>query len=429
MADAALTPWAADVRAAHARLRARLPEGWPTAVSNAALESFLARGLPGTNVEEWRYTSLAPFAGRLGPALAAAADAAGAAATDLPLAGVLKAAVPGPVLYLTDGRLGPPGPLPEGLQIRPAAELLPGFAPLGTSALGDLNAAFAHDGLNLAVAGTAGSDGMLLIHERATAAPVVGQPRIRLSLGDGSRLGIVLLATGDAGATSNAVIEVEAGAGAVLRLVQISTGVAGAQRIARTELRLGQGARAELTTIDLGSSLSRHDLVAQLSGDDASLDVAGLCVGPAGSHVDHHLDLQHTGRRTTSRTLYRSVVDGGGRVVFNGRIVVAVGAAGSDAALTNRNLLLGPGAEIDTKPELEIYTDDVRCSHGATTGQLDPAALFYLRSRGVPAAEARRMLIGAFADELLGRIGLPAAEGAVRDRIHALLEAAGGPAA
>jgi Fe-S cluster assembly protein SufD len=254
----------------------------------------------------------------------------------------------------------------------------------------------------------------------------VGQPRVRLSLAGGSHLSVVLLATGGSATTSNAVVEVDAEAGSVLHLVQLHEGAAGAQRIARTELRLGAGASARVTSVDLGSSLSRQDVVVHLAGDDASVDVAGLCAGPSGTHVDHHLDLQHAGRHTASRTLYRSVVDSGGRVVFNGRIVVGVGAAGSDAALTNRNLLLGPGAEIDTKPELEIHTDDVRCSHGATTGQLDPAALFYLRSRGVPAAEARRLLIGAFADELLARIGLPTAEAALRNRIHALLEAAGG---
>ncbi|MBL8224856.1 MAG: Fe-S cluster assembly protein SufD [Chromatiales bacterium] len=426
MTDTALTPGAAQMRAAHARLRERLPAGWPTDASGVALESFLTRGLPGTDIEEWRYTSLAAFAGRLASALEASAEAAAQPAADPPLAAALRAAVPGPVLCLTDGQLEPGADLPAGLQIRPAARLLPGLAPVGISALADLNAAFARDGLNLAVAANAGPQGVLLIHERAASATTVGQPRVRLSLAGGSHLSVVLLATGGSATTSNAVVEVDAEAGSVLHLVQLHEGAAGAQRIARTELRLGAGASARVTSVDLGSSLSRQDVVVHLAGDDASVDVAGLCAGPSGTHVDHHLDLQHAGRHTASRTLYRSVVDSGGRVVFNGRIVVGVGAAGSDAALTNRNLLLGPGAEIDTKPELEIHTDDVRCSHGATTGQLDPAALFYLRSRGVPAAEARRLLIGAFADELLARIGLPTAEAALRNRIHALLEAAGG---
>jgi Fe-S cluster assembly protein SufD len=207
-----------------------------------------------------------------------------------------------------------------------------------------------------------------------------------------------------------------------LRLVTLYEGAADAQRIARCELRLGRGATILVTAVDLGASLARQDLVVQLAGDDASVDIAGLCLGPAGTHVDHHLDLQHSARRATSRTLYRSVVDAGGRVVFNGRIVVAAGAAGTNAALTNRNLLLAPNAEVDTKPELEIHTDDVRCSHGATTGQLDPAALFYLRSRGIAVAEARRLLVGAFTDELVGRIAMPAVETVVRDRIRALID-------
>jgi Fe-S cluster assembly protein SufD len=426
MADPVLDPGSARLRATHAGHRSRLPAGWPLAASDAALDAFLTRGLPGMDVEEWRYTSLAAFAERLGAGLAGEAVPSGTASPGPPLAAALRAALPAPAICLTDGRLELPDTLPAGLTLRPATQLLPGLVPVGTSPLLDLNTAFARDGLNLSVAARAAPDGVLLVHERAAAMTGVGHPRVRLSLGEGSRLGVVLLATGGAATTSNAVIEIEVAEGATLRLIQLHEGDAGAQRVARTELRLARGASAELTTVDLGSTLARHDLVVQLAGDDASLDVAGLCMGPARTHVDHHLDLRHAGLRTASRTLYRSVVDGGGRVVFNGRIVVAAGAAGSNAALTNRNLLLGPNAEVDTKPELEIYTDDVRCSHGATTGQLDPVALFYLRSRGVPAAEARRMLIGAFTDELLARIGMPAVEDALRERIHALLDPAGG---
>lgn len=425
MAEPALTPGAAEWRAAHARLRDRLPEGWPADASAGALESFLARGLPTTDVEEWRYTSLATFAARLAASLDATGSSPAAPVADLPLAAALRAVVAGPVLGLTDGLLEPAPHLPAGLELRPATQLLPGLAPPGASVLADLNTAFSHDGLNLAVAPNAAPPETVLIHERAAAAMTVGQPRIRLSLAAGSRLQVMLLATGGDGTTSNAVVDIDVAEGAVLHLVQLNEGTAGAQRVARTELRLGAGARAEVTNVDLGATLSRQDLVVQLADAGASIDVAGLCAGPAGSHIDHHLDLRHSGTGTTSRTLCRSVVASGGRVVFNGRIVVAVGAAGSDAALTNRNLLLGPGAEIDTKPELEIHTDDVRCSHGATTGQLDPAALFYLRSRGVPATEARRMLIGAFTGELLARIGLPGAAEVLADRIHALLEAAG----
>ena len=106
--------------------------------------------------------------------------------------------------------------------------------------------------------------------------------------------------------------------------------------------------------------------------------------------------------------MYRGIVDGKGRGVFNGKVIVHPGAAGSDAVLTSQNLLLSRTAEVDTKPELEIYTDDVKCSHGATTGQLDPDAIFYLRSRGIPADVARRMLMASFAREIMQRIPSPA---------------------
>jgi Fe-S cluster assembly protein SufD len=420
------------LRSAHARHRSQLPAGWPVAASDAALEALVARGLPDTRVEEWRYTSLAAFAERLGEALAGTAGspagAAGEPADEPLLAAAVVAALPGPLLRLTDGQLKPPGGLPTGLALRPAAMAVPGVAPIGSNPLGDLNTAFASDGLHLELAAGAALESPMLVHERAANPAVVGQPRLRLALCDGSSMTLVLLATGAAGTATNAVAEIEVGAGARLRLVLLHEGGTSSQRIARADLRVAQGAAAEVTCIDLGGSLARQDLVVHLAGDDATVDIAGLCLGPGGAHVDHHLDLRHAARRGTSRSLYRSVVDGGGRVVFNGRIGVAAGAAGTNAALTNRNLLLAPNAEVDTKPELEIHTDDVRCSHGATTGQLDPAALFYLRSRGIGMAEARRLLVGAFTDELVGRMALPAVAAVVRDRIRALIDHEGAPA-
>jgi Fe-S cluster assembly protein SufD len=411
------------LRSAHARHRGQLPAGWPVATSEQALEALLAHGLPDTRAEEWRYTSLAGFAERLGAALvSSAAPAAPTAATAPPLAAAIIGALPGTVLELTDGHVAATPALPTGLYLRPAALAVPGFAAIGSTPLGDLNTAFASDGLHLGLAAGTALQAPVLVHERASDPAVVSQPRLRVALGQDSALTLVLLATGAAGTSTNSSAEIEVGDGATLRLVTLYEGAADAQRIARCELRLGRGATILVTAVDLGASLARQDLVVQLAGDDASVDIAGLCLGPAGTHVDHHLDLQHSARRATSRTLYRSVVDAGGRVVFNGRIVVAAGAAGTNAALTNRNLLLAPNAEVDTKPELEIHTDDVRCSHGATTGQLDPAALFYLRSRGIAVAEARRLLVGAFTDELVGRIAMPAVETVVRDRIRALID-------
>lgn len=409
----------AALRAAHARHRGLLPAGWPADASTAALESLLARGLPDTRSEAFRYTDLGGFAARLvrdleNPATAAAPAAEPALATLVPS---------GCRIELTDGRGGAPA-LPAGL-IRAGADRLFGAGAEPPSPLVDLNTAFASDGLALDVADGVTVPGTLVIHDRVRATGTVVQPRLALRVGAGASLAVVQVVTGAAGTAANSVARIELAAGARLTLLRLQESGAGACRLDRTELVLAAGAEASVTTVDLGGGApARQDLVVSLAGDDARLDAAGLCLAGGSGHVDHYLAVTHRGRRTTSRSQWRSVADGTGRVVFNGRIVVAPGAAGTDAALSNRNLLLSARAEIDTRPELEIYTDDVRCSHGATTGQLDPAALFYLRSRGLPAAAARRVLIGAFTAELLARITDAGLREAITDRATAVLEPA-----
>jgi Fe-S cluster assembly protein SufD len=162
--------------------------------------------------------------------------------------------------------------------------------------------------------------------------------------------------------------------------------------------------------LDVGASLARNDLVVRLAAPGARVDADGLFFAADGRHLDNHTRIEHAAPATTSRESYRGIADSRGRGVFNGKVIVEAGADGSDARLTSQNLLLSAGAEIDTKPELEIYADDVKCSHGATVGQLDPAALFYLRSRGLPLDAARRMLIAAFAREVLLRLPSPVLE-------------------
>lgn len=409
----------AALRAAHARHREHLPADWPRPVADAALEALLAGGLPDQRTETFRYTSLLPFADRLAAGLAAAGTRS--PGVPPPLA---AARLAGTCFTLTDGRRGPaPDPLPAGLALHSAASALAGVR-TGDFPLVDLNTAFAGDSLALEVAAEARPAGPLVIHDRALDPAAVSQPRLHLRLGAGSELTVVQIITGAAGACANSFGRIEVGPGAQLTLVRLQQCATGASRLDRTELMLAGGAAASVTLVDMGGAPSRQDLVVLLAGDGSSIDAAGICLAGGTSHIDHQLGIEHRGRRTTSRSTWRNVADAAGRVVFNGRIVVATGAAGTDAALTNRNLLLSAQAEIDTRPELEIYTDDVRCSHGATTGQLDPAALFYLQSRGVPAIAARRLLIGAFTTELLARITNPGLRDTVVALAGAVLEAA-----
>ncbi len=176
----------------------------------------------------------------------------------------------------------------------------------------------------------------------------------------------------------------------------------------------------------LGGSLGRLDLNARLVAPGAAAEMTGLFLADGNRHLDTHARVDHAAPDTRSLLDYRGVAAGRGRAVFNGKAIVHAGAQKSQARQSSRNLLLSVGAEIDAKPELEIYADDVQCSHGATTGQLDPAALFYLRSRGFDEQQARSALTRAFAGAVLSRMDLPRFQAGVREaldeRLARLLE-------
>jgi Fe-S cluster assembly protein SufD len=165
-------------------------------------------------------------------------------------------------------------------------------------------------------------------------------------------------------------------------------------------------ARAQLSVgyADLGGRLVRNDVDVKLSEPGARTEIFGVFLAAAGQHVDEHTRVDHLAPETHSDELFRGVIGSRGRGVFNGKVVVHRNAQRIEAHQSNDNLLLGDNAEIDTKPELEIYADDVKCSHGTTVGELDTEQLFYLRSRGIDETAARELLIGAFAASVLERI-------------------------
>jgi len=171
--------------------------------------------------------------------------------------------------------------------------------------------------------------------------------------------------------------------------------------IARIEVKQLQDSSYTLHAVELGSLLTRVDVVVGLAEQGASCELNGLFVLGNRQHVDHHTRIDHIAPHCTSIENYRTVLDGRSHGVFNGKIMVHEGALKTDSNMQNGNLLLSKNAEIDTKPELEIYNDDVKCAHGATVGQLDDKQLFYLRSRGVSKEAAQELLTFAFADEVL----------------------------
>lgn len=428
-ADAPDRPW--RTAAGLTRHDATVP-GWPAERRAAALARLDDKGLPDGSDEEWRYTSLKAYRQRWSAYLATAAAAPGLAsgesAVDQPRTPVDPAT---PQLLVVDGLWGDEGATtPTGLHIGSLRRLTPALRSraesllrksedLATESLVDLNSALVADVVLIATDAGSRLDGTPVhVHLRSSGAPAFGQPRILVDVAPGSRLTLSLEHSGADGSIANCVTQAWIGDGGHLNLVRIQSLPDDGMITDTSHIELGAGATANITSVDLGSLLSRQAMTVALAGSGASATIDGLFLADGSRHIDNRTRLEHQAPATTSRESFRGLADGRGRGVFNGKIIVMPGAAGSNAALSNRNLLLATTAEIDTKPELEIYVDDVRCSHGATTGQLDADALFYLQSRGLDPAAARQVLKAAFLRESLGGIAIPE----LRARLEARLQ-------
>jgi Fe-S cluster assembly protein SufD len=196
--------------------------------------------------------------------------------------------------------------------------------------------------------------------------------------------------------------------------------------VATTATELGRGSSYDTTSITMGAQLSRHDISVVLDHEGAECWVDGLYIVGANQHADTHSVIDHKQPHCNSHQLYKGILDGNGRAVFNGKVFVRHGAQKTDAMQTNKNLLLSDRARVDTKPQLEIFADDVKCAHGAAVGQLDPEELFYLHARGINPALARNLLTYGFAEEVIGKIKLESIRSeldqAVLNQIHAQLD-------
>ena len=242
-----------------------------------------------------------------------------------------------------------------------------------------------------------------------------------IELGEGAELTLIEqhVGSGEQVHLATLVSDIELREGARLHHIVLQNATIGANLIRRSSLRLHAQAQATLHVLELGGALVRHDLQAELIGDGAQLDTRGVFMPHGRQHIDTQLAIRHQALNTTSSSNWRGVANDRARGVFRGAIMVTPGADGSDASLSNKNLLLSPSAEIDTKPELEIHADEVKAAHGATVGQLDERSLFYLRSRGIPQAEARALLTAAFCRAVLD--DLP--NEALREHLSAMLVA------
>jgi Fe-S cluster assembly protein SufD len=375
---------------------------WLQPLRSAALSRIELDGLPTRALEEWRYTDI-------GPALAMQRE------TSLPCETPSSPALlsGGDSIIFATGEsalaaghaeIGEPGLRMRSFRDLASEERTSIAALMGTlsglkcSSIADLNMALLDDGMLLEVAPEAElSRPVEIMIGNSTRQ----QSRIVVRLGAGATATIVAHHRHGGSQVTNTVFDIEAGPGSRLSLLRLQVESQTATHLSCLRLLLEADAEVSLQQLDLGGHLSRSELLAALQGTDSRLQSHSLLLADGDRHVDQYSRVAHIGERSTSRQVVRSIADGTGRAVFNGRIVVTKTASGTDATLTNQNMLLSGGAEIDTRPELEIDTDDVRCSHGATTGQLDVNSLFYLRSRGIGLEAARQMLIGAFARSIV----------------------------
>ncbi len=259
---------------------------------------------------------------------------------------------------------------------------------------------------------------------------VAWQVRALVELGEGASLRLIehhVAASANAH-LGNLVTRYTLAAGARLHLLQVQDAAPSTTLIRRSEFRVDREATLGMHTLEVGAQMTRHDLVVDLAGCGARLVSRGVFALRGRQHADTHLVVSHSARDTASDVVWRGVADERARGVFHGAIIVAAGADGADAQLSNKNLLLSPLAEIDTQPALEIYADEVKAAHGATVGQLDEQALFYLRSRGIPLDTARRVLVGAFCNSMFADLAPAPLRAHLEMRLAQGLPQAGEPA-
>ncbi|MBW1685783.1 MAG: Fe-S cluster assembly protein SufD, partial [Deltaproteobacteria bacterium] len=284
-----------------------------------------------------------------------------------------------------------------------------------------LNSAFLDDGAVLLVGPDANLAEPLHIVFVSTAAGTlrVRHPRLLIVAGEGSRVRVIVdhVCLGPPSGFTNAVAEVCVGQGAQVDLVLLQRERSDAFHVSNLAVRQERDSRFSSHTLTLGGALVRNDLGVVLEDEGADCTLHGLFVAGGEQLIDNHTLVDHAMPHGTSRELYKGILGGSSRGVFRGRVIVRPGAQKTDARQSNPNLLLADSAEIDTKPQLEIYADDVKCSHGSSIGQLEEDALFYLRSRGMAEPEARDLLTRGFAHEVIAALPVPA----LTDGLDALL--------
>jgi Fe-S cluster assembly protein SufD len=391
---------------------------WAASLRRAGLAVYRDAGLPHAKVEAWKYTRLDGLI-----RTAFEADVAAGGAVKVPedrIAGLDEAHR----LVFVNGRYSPElsddGLADDGIEVAilGAPATAPGWVmehvgrvlDLDAMPLAALNAALWRDGAAIRLAdGARLGKPLHLIFLAAAPTPAMFAMRHLLVAGRGSRATVVESHVGQEGAPtfSNGVFEMVLEDDARLDHAKLIDEAEHSFHIAATALRLGQRARYDGFVLTLGGRLARNETRVRLAGAGAQYRLDGAYVAGGDAVVDNTLFIDHASAGATSRVVFKGVIEGTARGVFQGKILVREQAQKTDGHQLHKALLLSPGAEVDAKPELEIYADDVLCGHGATVAQLDEDMVFYLLARGIPEAAARRLLIEAFLGEVTGEIGAP----------------------
>jgi len=391
-----------------------------------AFDRFATAGFPTSRDEEWRFTPLTPLARtewRLDGSSAAPSPAA-----DL-LAPFQFGRPDWTTLVFVNGRFDSRlshQPSPDaGVVVESLAGALERDAALlsriQATPFTELNSAFARDGAFVRVsAGASLSDPIhLLFVTTAEARGAASHPRTALQVERGARAQFVesYVSLDGTGYFTNAVTDVVVGEGAWVEHSRIQRESERAYHIGYTQVEQARDSHYRSFTLAMGGAIARHDLRARLSAENVETLLYGLYLARGEQLVDNHTVIFHDQPNCRSWEVYKGILDGKSHAVFNGKVLVQPEAQKTDAKQTNRNLLLSDGAKVDTKPQLEIFADDVKCTHGATVGRLDEAAYFYLQSRGIPRAAARQLLTYAFAAEVVGEV----ASAPVREALDVLI--------
>jgi Fe-S cluster assembly protein SufD len=382
---------------------AALPNAALAGPRAAALEHFTENGFPGTRHEDWKYTDLGPVVD-----ISARWLESGARSTEVIVpAGSPLETIDADWLVIANGRIDS-----EKLSQfdQPGVEitrLSDGAAKDSFKwPLTDLNTALLEDGIRIRVTSHAARPIGVLVIDSTDEQPVVSQARIDVDVEANASAGFLEyhVSYGDADHYSNVVVNLNVSDNARADYVRVQDRARNHCQTARLSVTLGRDAVLSHHGFDLGGRLVRNDLHIDIAspGSEAAFD--GLYIAGDDQHIDNHTRVDHRVGPAVSRQEYRGILKGKARCVWNGKAIVHEGADGTDADQANHNLLLSSEAEIDAKPELEIYTDDVKCSHGTTVGQLDKTALFYLRSRGLDELQATRILTHAFAAGIVARV-------------------------